>query len=470
MLCNSHSKINARHIGQFVDNIYVRSRLSLEVENFRPQPSPVGGALLPKSLRVARKTENSSLPPWPPSHRSKSITPLTQKAADATQLTIFRPKQVDIDILLPSTAHEPHQAFAQYISALKKYNIFSDAASKQAIGMMTSMPTRGTRPFDRSEPLIGILLSDLNDLLPGNSWSLQSLVGRLRDQGCRPVLIPPAADVVLPQNDSAARQAGVLAMAQLFDGLFSLGGDDIHPRIYRQPLKHAQSCNYRRDRFEADFLATSMNLPVFFFGICRGHQLYNVVAGGSLSQDGGEDKLWSVSHDQRYLVQLPNGRTRLYGFTEPEHVVQAERGPHSHTIDIEKNSRISIALGGLRRHQTGSHHHQTVMQVAPQVEVSATVKDPGTGIRTVEATESAQHVSFQFHPDFAVAKPVESRLMDLMPRRARIFSILRQLRELHAQVTPCMVTAAMKEYGQQVFDKSDYAWVRQDFSDILLRV
>lgn len=73
-----------------------------------------------------------------------------------------------------------------------------------------------------------------------------------------------------------------------FDALILAGGGDIEPTLFGQKNCGSDQIDYLRDRRElalADAFAAA-GKPIL--GICRGHQLINVWAGGGLIQDLGE--------------------------------------------------------------------------------------------------------------------------------------------------------------------------------------
>jgi len=69
------------------------------------------------------------------------------------------------------------------------------------------------------------------------------------------------------------------------DAIILLGGGDINPRLYGQHNTHSQTPNKHRDQVEWTLArrAYAQDIPVM--GICRGHQMLAVAAGGSLTQD-----------------------------------------------------------------------------------------------------------------------------------------------------------------------------------------
>ena len=75
-------------------------------------------------------------------------------------------------------------------------------------------------------------------------------------------------------------------IVELLDGILFSGGEDVNPKYFKEDIdeKCGKICD-DRDEFELKLYeyAVSKNLPIF--GICRGIQLINVGAGGTLIQD-----------------------------------------------------------------------------------------------------------------------------------------------------------------------------------------
>ncbi|MCU4676128.1 gamma-glutamyl-gamma-aminobutyrate hydrolase family protein [Catenovulum sp. 2E275] len=69
------------------------------------------------------------------------------------------------------------------------------------------------------------------------------------------------------------------------DAIVISGGDDIHPELYGEEVDPDIYYDEARDQLESSAIlyAFKHNLPML--GICRGYQLINVMAGGSLFSD-----------------------------------------------------------------------------------------------------------------------------------------------------------------------------------------
>ena len=117
--------------------------------------------------------------------------------------------------------------------------------------------------------------------------------------------------------------------------------------------------------------ALEMDMPIL--AICRGIQMLNVAAGGTLHQD---------------LSMIPKPILK--------HRQDAPRWHGTHAIHVEAGSRLMNILG----HSTirvNTFHHQAVKDVAPGFVVSAVASD---GV--IEGIESLRHtfvVGVQCHPE-----------------------------------------------------------------------
>ena len=108
-------------------------------------------------------------------------------------------------------------------------------------------------------------------------------VTSIRNNGGRPVLLPPGGD-----------EAEAEATVAVLDGLVIAGGGDIDPAIYGAP-KHPQTVVTAGDRdpWELAVAEACVRQGVPLLGICRGAQMLNVACGGTLHQHVPE----LVGHD-----------------------------------------------------------------------------------------------------------------------------------------------------------------------------
>lgn len=150
------------------------------------------------------------------------------------------------------------------------------------------------------------------------------------------------------------------------DGILLSGGADIGPERYGADAEtDAYPPEPERDDFELSLLDMAIGRAMPVLGICRGLQMVNVHAGGTLHQHVPEHARYDIPSNSR-----------------------------SHPIDILDGS----ALGGLygTSHEVNSLHHQTVDRVGADLQVTAT-----DGQHTVEGLEhtSLPIVAVQWHPE-----------------------------------------------------------------------
>ncbi len=150
------------------------------------------------------------------------------------------------------------------------------------------------------------------------------------------------------------------------DGIVLSGGSDIEPHRYGAEPDGYGEYERIRDDFEFTLLgaAIARDLPVL--GICRGIQLLNVYAGGTLHQHLPEHARFDV---------------------EPHIRV--------HQVHIESGTLLS-EIYGQEQLDVNSLHHQAVATVGPSTVISARAEDG-----TIEGIELNDHpaVGVQWHPE-----------------------------------------------------------------------
>jgi len=158
--------------------------------------------------------------------------------------------------------------------------------------------------------------------------------------------------------------ADPLDYVDLCDGFLFTGGADMNPEAYCE-ANTASAFEQIRDDYELALLGGALEADKPLLGICRGLQLLNVQAGGSLHQD--------VPEHARYDVR-PDVRT--------------------HSIVIEPASRLNLMFGSSL--EVNSLHHQTVDTVGADLSVVARADDG-----TVEALEMVGRdvIAVQWHPE-----------------------------------------------------------------------
>ncbi|MHC6219697.1 gamma-glutamyl-gamma-aminobutyrate hydrolase family protein [Arthrobacter sp. MMS24-S77] len=203
------------------------------------------------------------------------------------------------------------------------------------------------------------------------------IVELVRDAGAEPVLLDASF------TDEAGRLATEL---RSLNGVLLPGGGDLDPRLYGEEATEAcYDVNPDQDRLDLAVARGSLDAGLPTFGICRGHQLLNVVYGGSLIQDMHPS---SVEH---------NGLT------------PAEGGLSTwawHDVELSPGSKVAGLYSSRDSVRIASGHHQAVARVGDGLVVTAVAEDG-----TVEALEDPQRwvASVQWHPE-ASQLPDEERL------------------------------------------------------------
>jgi putative glutamine amidotransferase len=163
------------------------------------------------------------------------------------------------------------------------------------------------------------------------------------------------------------------------DGLLLTGGPDVDPREYGDQDTHPSvEIDPARDAYELALARYALDRDVPLFAICRGAQVLNVAAGGTLIQDLPTANPSSVSHS----VDQP--KTSI-----------------AHEVAVTPNTCLSVLmtdrLGTSGPISVNSRHHQSIKDLAPGFLVSATA--PDGVIEAIERSDAEFCVGVQWHPE-----------------------------------------------------------------------
>jgi len=154
------------------------------------------------------------------------------------------------------------------------------------------------------------------------------------------------------------------------DGLLLTGGADVEPARYGgDPHPEVYGVHPDRDEWE---LALARSAAVPTLGVCRGAQLLNVAAGGTL-----------VAH-------LPD-------ITELSHREPDRSGDLVHEVMITPGSRLHAVVGALEI-GVNTLHHQAVGTLGAGLVATAVAPD-GT-IEAIEAGDGRPVLGVQWHPEW----------------------------------------------------------------------
>jgi len=220
----------------------------------------------------------------------------------------------------------------------------------------------------RTAPVIGITCfrdTPILDTHPPRYGLNQRYVQALEAAGAAPMLIPVLA-----------HEPSLRALYGRLDGLLLPGGIDVAPRSYgHQPHPRLGQVDEDLDRAELALTRWALADDLPLLAICRGIQMLNVAAGGSLYQD--------------IAAQLPQALDHRTRPDEP-------RDYHAHTIRIVPGSRLAAAVGQ-ETMPVNTHHHQAVQDVAPGFVVSAVA--PDGVVEGLEHPGRRFALGVQFHPE-----------------------------------------------------------------------
>jgi putative glutamine amidotransferase len=220
-----------------------------------------------------------------------------------------------------------------------------------------------------ARPVIGICTA-----LERARWSVwdqhayllpRSYIDAVQRAGGLALMLPP---------DERAREAPDEVL-DLLDGLILAGGADIDPAAYGETV-HSETRGTvpERDDFEIALARRALERDLPLLGICRGMQLMNVAAGGTLLQHLPE------SHGHHEHRRNPGS------FDGADHDVRLTDGS------------LAARAAGEVHHATKSHHHQGVDRIGDGLEVtgwSAIDELP----EAFEAPDRRFALGVQWHPE-----------------------------------------------------------------------
>jgi len=218
-----------------------------------------------------------------------------------------------------------------------------------------------------TKPLVGVTLGD------GDRPGLHAM----RADYVRSVELAGAVPVVLPPVDPG----DVSGLLDRLDGVLLSGGVDVDPVLYGQaPHPRLGKVNRRRDDFELELTREALRRDLPLLAICRGQQVLNVAAGGTLVQDIGSLVGGAMKHD-----------------------ASGPRWRRSHPVELKSPSRL-LGILGQRAFSVNSFHHQAVDRVGKGLVVSARCPEDGV-VEGLEMPSRRFVVAVQWHPESFCGRP-----------------------------------------------------------------
>ncbi|GAB5450435.1 MAG: hypothetical protein Hals2KO_07630 [Halioglobus sp.] len=169
-------------------------------------------------------------------------------------------------------------------------------------------------------------------------------------------------------------------LEERFDGFIIGGGDDINPAIYLSESTTVIEHDWGRDAFELAVLDAALERRLPVFGICRGCQLLNVHAGGTLH----ENLLGLRRHTSQRRTILPGK-----------------------AVSVNAPSMLRRYLGD-GEISVNSLHDQAVKDLGAGM--IATAFDLDGIVQAIESTDGTLRLGVQWHPEYLPQRPEQRRL------------------------------------------------------------
>lgn len=217
------------------------------------------------------------------------------------------------------------------------------------------------------KPTIGITKPDNEDLLAFFAiWTSVKLAGG------RPLILTPSEDY---------KHANI-------DGLILGGGKDVFPGLYDQPAQEEYMYDHERDDMEVFWAARAREQGLPTLGICRGAQLMNVVAGGTLHKSVAE-----AYENARY----PDG---ILHHTFYRKKIFIEEKCLLHKITQRRELKVN------------SIHKQAIAELGSDIYINAT--EQNGVIQAITCTNHPFYLGIQFHPEFLIYRKIFRRIFETL--------------------------------------------------------
>lgn len=213
-----------------------------------------------------------------------------------------------------------------------------------------------------ARPAIGITIS-YDQRRPGFHLLREDYVRSVEKAGGLPLVLAPGRPQDAPE------------LLERLGGLLLTGGGDVDPSLFGEQRHPSVTRIVReRDDFEIALAQGALQRDLPLLAICRGQQVLNVAAGGTLVQDIPSQVAGGVNHD-------------------PER----ERWETTHDVQIVPGTRLRAILGRDTL-AVNSFHHQSVKDVGRGLVVSARSPEDAV-VEALEAPDRRFAVGVQWHPE-----------------------------------------------------------------------
>lgn len=237
------------------------------------------------------------------------------------------------------------------------------------------------------KPIIGITCS--YDWNKGYFRINRAYVTAIERAGGVPIILPS----ISPDN--------VREIVGIVDGVLLSGGVDIDPHLYgEKPIHKMGKIDPDRDLFEIELTKEVLRRELPLLAICRGIQVLNVAAGGTLYQDIESQVKGSIKHKWH----TPSGLDAPPSY--PTHIVKIKAGSMLHKIFGKQELRVN------------SFHHQAVKDVGKKFIATAWAEDEV--IEAIEYTGSSFILGVQWHPEWMMNSEMMKIFEEFVKRAAEL--------------------------------------------------
>jgi gamma-glutamyl-gamma-aminobutyrate hydrolase PuuD len=209
-------------------------------------------------------------------------------------------------------------------------------------------------PPQRKRPVIGITRPERGDTLA--VWAMKFAVWLA---GGEPLEITARA----PRDP------------QSIDGLIFGGGSDVYPKRYQGEPKPGYRYDLARGDMEASWALAARRHELPVLGVCRGAQMLNVLAGGTLHKD---------------LSRFKTGR--------PKNLIR--RFFHRLPVRLRYKTKLSEITKCGAHMRVNAIHEQAIDRLGAGLTVSA--REPNGVIQGIEDPGRSFWLGVQFHPEFLI--------------------------------------------------------------------
>lgn len=242
-------------------------------------------------------------------------------------------------------------------------------------------------------PVIGVTLdSEEGGGFSDSPWYAirQNYLSCLEEAGAAPIALPHLVNLAETYLD-------------MCDGLVVTGGAfDVPPEMFGEEARtDTIRLKPARTAFEAAVMRGALERDMPVLGICGGHQLLAVLAGGTLVQHIPDEVQEALEHTVSKNTENAGGRDWA-----------------THSIAVDADSQLALYIGAAEQH-VNSSHHQSVRSVKAPMRVSAVAED-GV-IEAIELAGKSFAIGVQWHPEYKQSAG-DSRLLDAFCSAAKAYA------------------------------------------------